>query len=382
MRSADLEPGMLERAFFAGLRRVFPTRELEAAPRKMLVVHAGGLGDLLMATPALRALRRRFPQCTIHFLGYPSLVEVFSGLSHFDKIIPSFDHTKLRHPFLSGHFREWPRLLSVLAALRREKYDTMLLLQPQMSAGGAIRLAALSLGLGIPNLVGRDTEGRGFFLTKRIPERFFEPKHEVERVIDVVRAIGVSPDGRGLEVAIPKEAQRVALELLQTEGIGHQDSIVAFSPGSRKNSRKWDIERWAELGDRLSDKFGAKIVVVGGADETALAREIANLMGIRPSLLVGRTSLLGLAAVLDLSRVVVSVDSGPMHLASALSPALVALFGPGQFDRIRPYGEGKRWAIVRQEADCAPCYRDYCPDNKCMKAISVEAVFEAVASVW
>ncbi|MBI2910203.1 MAG: glycosyltransferase family 9 protein [Chloroflexi bacterium] len=381
MGRVQVEASPLQRAVFGALRRVFPTRELDRCPRKLLVVHMGGLGDLIMSTPGLRALRRSLPDCTIHFLGLPSLTDVFSGLGYLDEVIPSFDHTKLKRPVSLAAFGEFFRLLKTLVILRRERYDALLLLQPQMSARGALRMAAITLSLGIRHRLGRDTEERGFFLTKRIPERFFEVRHEVERVLEVVKAVGALPDGPGVEVLVPDDAREAARGILGLANI-KSESAVVFCPGSRKASRAWPVERWAALGDRLAEDLGARIVIIGDAGDQVLAQKIAGLMKAEPALLTGKTSLLELAAVLDLCKVVVSVDSGPMHLASALSPGLVALFGPGQFDRIRPYRNGSNAVIMRGGAECAPCYLDYCPEHRCMKAIAVDRVFGAVSALW
>lgn len=374
--------GALDKAILGGLKP-FRHRAFTMEPQKLLVVHAGGIGDLLMATPALKALRKGLPQATIHFLGHPSAAPVLEGLGYFDRAIDGFDHTMLRRPTLSAKFLgQCSKLISTIGALRREEYDTLLLLQPLMSKAGAIRTAMVFGRLGIPNVVGRDTDGRGFFLTTKVPETFAGAKHEVERVLDVVESIGVARNGTKPEVAIPEAARQRARELLQAEGIDDASDLVVFCPGSRKESRKWPLERWAKLGDSLINELGVRVLISGDQAEAKSAEAIAKMMTVEPVLLGGRTSLMETAAIMDMSRVVVSVDSGPMHLASVLSPALVALFGPGHFDRVRPYGSGKRWAIVRQETECAPCYKDCCEEKKCMNAITVEAALQAVHSVW
>lgn len=332
----------------------------------------GGIGDLVMATPALRVLRDTFPKARIHFLGGSKTIEVFQNFPYIDKII-IFDTVKIKNSFFRGIFKTFRQIWF----LRNQRYDALFVLQPQLSFLAAVRMGLFILCLGIPERFGRNTDGRGFFLTKSIKEISSSNKHEVERMLEIIRLSGVVGKTYNPAICILQSDQDTVSKLLNYNGVSKLDFLIAFAPGFGKLTRSWYPERWSQLGDRLIDRYNAKILLIGGVKEIELATQISGLMKKSTIITAGKTTISQTASLLQRCQLVVSNDSGPMHLAAAVGAKIVALFGPGDYNRIHPYGNPNKFVIVTKKVDCAPCYKTKCKDHRCMKNITVDDVFQA-----
>lgn len=345
--------------------------------KKILLIHTGGIGDLIMATPALRSLRQVFPKAKIHFLGNTKSIEVIQRFPYIDKII-TLDTSKVKsnHSLLDA-----PQVFHRLLHLRRQKYEALFVLQPQLSFGASIRMGIFVLSLGIPKRFGRNTKGRGFFLNRSIQENSSSTKHEVERMLEVIRLSCVIPENYSLEMPISQDDRYFASQLLGNKGIKPSDFIIAFGPGFGKPTRGWYPQRWARLGDLLIDKYGAKIVLLGGIKEIELSSKIAYIMKNRSIIITGKTTIFQSAALLEQCHLLICNDSGLMHLATAVGTNIVALFGPGDYNRIKPYANPDSFVIVNKKISCAPCYKLECKDHRCMKEITVENVFNAAETL-
>jgi heptosyltransferase-2 len=156
---------------------------------------------------------------------------------------------------------------------------------------------------------------------------------------------------------------------------------VAVNPGAAYGSAKrWIPERFAAVADRLAEEFGLRVVLTGGPGEAEIGRDIAAAMKNAPLNLIGSTSVRQMMAVLSLCRLMVTNDSGPMHVAAAFGIPIVAVFGPTDHTTTSPLAGTCR--IVRREADCAPCLLRQCPtDHRCMEAVTVDDVLTAARSL-
>jgi lipopolysaccharide heptosyltransferase II len=198
----------------------------------------------------------------------------------------------------------------------------------------------------------------------------------VEKVLALARALNWPCDPPSFPLGI-SEAERVAAAELLREAAGRPISaFTAVAPGARWASKQWAPERYAQVIDALADE-GETVVLLGAPDERALSQEILRHARHAPINLVGRTSLRGLAAVLELAERVICQDSGPMHIAAALGKPVVALFGPTSAERTGPFSPAAR--VLRVPLPCAPCYRRECPlgHHDCMRRIEPAAVIEA-----
>lgn len=324
---------------------------------RILVRAVNWIGDAVMTTPAMGALRAAFPRAEITVAANPLVAELFLRHPYCDRVLV-FDK-KGAHAGIRG-------LLAFTGKLRRERFDLAILLQNAFEAAVVARLA------GIPRRLGYRTDGRGLLLTHGVPVGVDERRlHHTLYYQRLLVESGIrGGDGR-LRLACTEDELGWGRERL---GAG---SWIAINPGASYGSAKrWLPERFALVADRLAAEYGAHILLTGGAGETEIGEDIAAAMSSRPLNLIGRTSVRQMMALISLCRLMVTNDSGPMHVAAAFDVPLVAVFGPTDHTTTSPLTSSCR--IVRRETDCAPCLLRQCPlDHRCMTAIAADDVLAA-----
>jgi len=295
---------------------------------KILLIKPSSLGDVVMALPALSALRRSFPQARISWLIRPEFAPLLEGHPHLDEII-LFDrklHAKAWYSPTAGR-----DLLCLISRLRQSRFDVVLDLQ------GLFRTGLLSWLSGCRQRFGpRWREMAHLFYTTSIPPRLAWI-HVVDYYLKLVAALGAS-DLRA-EFVLPEkpEARAVALDLLSSHKVD-RDRYAIVIPGSAQASKCWPPERFAALVDRLASAHGLTVAATGGRSESAMIERIRSLAKHPPINLAGQTSLPMLVEVLRRAKLVVSNDTGPGHIASALGRPLVMMFSWSNPLRVGPYG--------------------------------------------
>ncbi|MGA9350139.1 MAG: WecB/TagA/CpsF family glycosyltransferase [Anaerolineae bacterium] len=341
----------------------------------ILVVKLSDIGDVLTATPALRALRESFPAARLEALIPPNSVPVLAESPLVDDVIV-FDKFQYDRPIDAFKPSSLAALVRFARDLRRQRYDCLVILHHLTTRWGTLKYAALALASGAKVRVGLDN-GRGWFLTHRAPDHGFGARHEVEYWLDVVGTIGARTEDTSLEMAIGENDQ--------IPMANDQCPLVAIHPGSGGYSlaRRWCPEGFARVADALVEHHGARIVLVGTpADGVS---QVAWLMHSEAMNLEGRTNLKQLAAVLKRCDLFIGADSGVMHLAAAVGTPLVAIFGPSNHHAWGPWPRDGRHIILRADLPCSPCsyvgyrvgQRDGCEAMTCMKAITPEMVLAA-----
>lgn len=355
-------------------------------PRRFLVVKLADLGDVLTATPALRALRNHFPTARVDALVTPLGARALDGLD-------SVDHCVVFDKAIFDRLLPSPRsameALRLGARLRRARYDRVFLLHHLFTPAGRLKYAALLAATGSPWRGGL-AEHAEPFLTEHARDQGYGVKHEVDYWLDVVGLVGAKNPVPRLEFYVDAAAERDADRLLR----GANGPFVALYPGSGGYSlaRRWPAERYARVGRGIQERLGedGRILVVGGESERDLAGAVSRAIGPRALNLAGQTNLRALAAVLRRCALFIGNDGGVMHVANAMGTPTVAIFGPSN-DRAwgpyRPAGDAgsERSTVLRADLPCAPClYRgflpgapDGCPSRDCLDLIQVEAVLEA-----
>jgi ADP-heptose:LPS heptosyltransferase len=274
-------------------------------------------------------------------------------------------------------------LVGFARRLRARRYDTVVLFHHLSLRFGAFKHALLVLATGAAWRIGLDN-GRGWFLTHRVPDQGFGVKHELDYFLELAAAAGAPAVSRRVEVGLTDSDRTVAAELL----LPTDRPTVALHPGSGGYSlaRRWDLVKFARLGQRLRQECGARMVIVGtradGTDEleAALGGEAINLGG--------QTTLPQLAAVLARCELLIGADSGVLHVASAVGTPTIALFGPTNHLAWAPSLPPERLTIIRSGIACSPCaYTQQglgtpagCLDRTCMALISVQSVYEAAVT--
>lgn len=332
------------------------------AIRKILVRVTNWVGDAVMGTREMSALRAAFPRAEIVVLANPLVAQLFSSHPCCDRVL-IFDR-KGDHRGVHGYLR-------MVGLLRAEKFDLAILLQ---KAFGAALLAVLA---GIPRRFGFNSDGRRLLMTHSIPfDREIWSMHRVLQYQRLFSEFGIVGQDDSLGLSISAEEAIWAAEMLIAE------KWLAINPGAAFGSAKrWVPERFAEVADRLNASHGFSVVLTGGPDEVEIGAAIAQSMHSQPLNLIGKTSIRQMMAILDRCSLVISNDSGPMHVAAALRTPVIAIFGPTDHTKTHPWCEDYR--IVRHPVDCAPCMLKVCPiDHPCMEGVTADDVVNAAHELF
>lgn len=329
--------------------------------RRILIRSTNWIGDAVMTTPAMGVVRAAFPDSEIVVVANPGTADLLQ--SH-----PYCNRTLLYDK--KGEHRGVRGFLRFCGLLRREQFDLAILFQ------NAIEAAFMAFFAGIPRRAGWATDCRGFLLTHGVALSQSDLRlHHTDYYIKMLHDLGLTGGNGRLYLHCSKAERSWAEDTLGNE------TWVAINPGAAYGSAKrWIPERFAAVGDRLADEFGCRILLTGGPAEQPIGSEISAAMHNQPLNLIGKTSIRQLMALIQRCRLVVTNDSGPMHIAAALEVPLVALFGPTDHTTTSPLSSSS--LIVRKETACAPCLRRRCPtDHRCMQAIEVEDVLNAARTL-
>ncbi|MDZ4853407.1 MAG: lipopolysaccharide heptosyltransferase II [Nitrospirota bacterium] len=340
--------------------------------KKILVRGPNWLGDAVMCEPALRGLRRLFPDAHITLLVKPAVVDVFAGHPALTRVL-TYD-SKGRHAGLSG---KW----ALAGQLRRQGFDLAVLFQ------NAFEAAFLTFLAGVPRRYGYATDGRSLLLSDpvAVPDRSLLI-HQVRYYWDLLKPLGLTGDPPAPELVVfPEEEQAMAGRFAQS-GLTATDVVVGINPGSTYGeAKRWLPERFADVTERLcrtireSPGQHVSVVILGAKGEEPLGQEIAARLSSRTLVLSGATTIRELMAAVKRCSVLLTNDTGPMHMAAAFQVPVVAIFGPTDWRTTSPFGNAH--AIVREPVDCAPCLLRECPiDHRCMTRVTVDQVYEASLS--
>lgn len=376
-RGIDLFLGPLFKAGAAGSRAVktifASSPQRPSAARKFLLIRLDHIGDLLMTTPAIHALKSRFPESSLSLLASPSSLPVVAGNPEIDTVfafrVPWYDGGRAQRFSLSQYVR-------LLRRLRRERFDVAI------DFRGDLRVLFLFSFLGgAKQRLGFADLGGEFLLTRSCP--YPEAGHFVEANLSLVNCLAgppAPPDIRYVMKTSPADAARIDA-LLSDLGLSASDRIIAIHPASIPHWRlkRWPPERYAALADALARQEGAKIVLTGGEEDNPELAHVASLMKERAYLAAGKTSLPQLAELIRRCRLFVANDTGPMHIALAVGTRLVAIFGPTAPGRSGPFGDPERYRVIQHAVPCRrPCYVKECPRrHECMNGIAMEEVLQA-----
>jgi len=337
---------------------------LTAAETGSILIRATNwLGDAVMTTPAIGAVREAFPAARITLLAPPLVAEMFSPHPWVDEVLV-YDR-KGRHRGIRGY-------LLMAGELRQRRFDLAILLPNSLNAALVTWLG------GIPRRLGYATDGRGLLLTHPVPrsERLLTG-HQSGYYLALLAYWGIAPgEHPQLLATTPAEDAAMAGRLSQG-GIAPGDFLIGINPGATYGSAKrWYPDRFARVADDLARRWQGKVVITGGPDERGIAEEIAGLMTMPCCNLAGSTGVRELMAVIRRCDFFVTNDSGPMHIAAAFGVPLVAIFG--STDHSTTFPLSRKAAIVRAQVDCAPCMKRECPtDHRCMTGVTVDDVIAA-----
>lgn len=338
--------------------------------RRIAVVRALHLGDLLLAVPALRALRRRFPGSDITLIGLP-WARAFVRRYH-----RYIDRLAIFPGFLGIPERPWEprRAAAGLARLRGRGYDLVVQLHGSGQASNPfVRALGARLSAGYYDPATGESHG----LTLAAPYPYDE--HEIWRNLHLVALLGAEADDPGLEFPLTARDRAEAIALLRPLS-RVQGPLVGLHVGARDPARRWPVTSFAALAQMLVQRFGTHIILTGSMDEQSTVQELMQHLPAPALNLVGRTALGTLGAVLRQLDLFVSNDTGVAHLAYALDVPSITLFGPTDPQRWGPLDQG-RHLVARSPVACSPSAHRLCSscDQCCLQRLAPEAVYALAA---
>jgi len=339
---------------------------LRQGPPRVLMIRFGAMGNGLVAVPAIRALRRAWPEAFLALAGDPLTLELLGPCPYLDEFI-RYDR-KGPEGFGRGYSR-------FILGLRRRRFTHVIHFRRYL------RSELIGLFSGAPTRVGFKTEARLQFLTVKV--QYAEGENVIEQDLKLVRALGVAADDRCLEYWPAQDSARVAEALARVRGQG--PLVVIHPAGSTQRGRLWT--GFPELAQRIRDDLDARIVMIGAESERVLVQEAARAISPEAVTAVG-FSLPEVAELIRRADLFAGTDSGPAHLADAVGTSGAILYAPhrGLHAQLRKWKpEGEKYLAFIPPRDCSECAEDPCaPDRQkqCASAISAAEVAQGLERLY
>jgi heptosyltransferase-2 len=334
----------------------------------ILIRGVNWVGDAVMTMPAIRAIRRAYPNASLSLLVKPWVAALFEKSPDVDDII-----------IFEERFRGIPGKLALSRKLSAMDFGKAILLQNAFSA------ALIAFLAGIPERIGYGRDLRSMLLTNAVPYSGEDRKmHHIEYFLELLRRAGLEAPYSVPWIELSLEERLAAREKLSTL----KRPVIGINPGAQFGpAKQWMPERFAALIDRIIGELGGSVVVFGGPAETDLAEDIIGRTSVSLDegvvvSMAGKTSLRELMALISECDAQVATDSGPMHIGYATRTPLVAIFGSTEPDLTGPVGYG--FEVIRHRTPCSPCFERRCSKEEamlCMESVTVNEVFDALTKV-
>lgn len=328
---------------------------------RILLIKPSSLGDIVHTFPVVSAIKAQWPGSHITWLVKRRWAELVERAEGVDRVWP-----------VDTMVKSWVR---ESLALRAERFDLAIDLQ------GLFRSALVARFSGAPTRIGfaNGREGSPWFYTQRVPVA--DPDvHAVDRYLSVAAALGVSfPDKPRFGFMLPEEDMAAVRELCRRRGFSADQPWVAMNIGARWPTKRWPIESFAAVVDRLHDERLGPVVTIGSVDERPYTNTLRALTKSPFIDLCGEVPLRCLPALLSKAGAMITNDSGPMHIAAALGVPVIAMFGPTSAIRTGPYGTGHH--VLAGQVSCSPCFSRVCrhePELECLHLIQPTKVVDVL----
>ena len=322
------------------------------------------MGDTILTYPTVQKLKSLFPHSHLAILVPSHLIDLWKTFPYADEIIP---FQKKR-----GFGSIWEDL-NLSQSLKERNFDLAIIFPRSFRSAFQAYLAR------IPIRIGYQDEGRSLFLTHGIRRtEEIRRSHRVHYFQKLTDSLGQAEGSSSPRIFLREEDRKWAEQKLRDLGIQDGRPLIGMNPGATYGLAKcWYPERFGELGKRLFEKWKATLLLFGKEEERPIAKEILQHLKEGGIDLIGKTNLLQLAALLERCQLIVTNDTGTMHVATAVGTPVVALFGSTDPSTTGPWGDGH--IVIRKDVPCSPCLKRICPtDHRCMELITVDEVEEII----
>lgn len=348
-------------------------------PQNILIVKLSAIGDVVQTIPMVEALKQKYPQAKIDWVVEEEASDLLTGHPALNRVIVSRRKSWQKRFFRKGETGDTLKeIREFISDLRREKYDWVIDNHGLFKSGLFVFLSRGVRKIGFKPSPGIADEGNYFFTNERYKPLSIE-RHALERYLDLITQLGVPAAKPLLNFSVPGESRERAAEILRQHGL-FSKPLVIIHPIAKWTTKQWPPENFARLAEALAQK-GVSVAFTGSRDDIEPVQEIFHQVKNQKKILnlTGKTNLKELGAVFSLSDLVLTTDTGPMHLAAAVKAPLIALFGPTAPWRTGPYGNGH--VVLRKSLNCSPCFKKKCATMECMNSLSVEEVLETVEEI-
>jgi lipopolysaccharide heptosyltransferase II len=339
---------------------------------RILIIKPSSLGDVIHTLPLLKALRDQLPAAYIAWLISPEFKDIIEGNPYLDRIF-LFQKEKWGRPYrIPLTIKEF---FLLIRQIRRERFQLAIDVQ------GLLRSSIVAYFSRAPYRVG-------FENAREFSPIFYNQKvlvpnvdiHAVDRYLSLIPGKRDEPAKPEFPLQIPEMVRDNMRDILRQNQVDINQQIFLINPGAKWNTKRWPVKNYACLVQYIKEQFGGHIILIGGNGDKQLAEEVASYSRSNLTVLTGKTSLKQLAALMQMSTLLITNDSGPMHLANAVGTPTVAIFGPTNPIRTGPYHGN--YIVVRRELSCIPCYLRKCPTGQeCLQELGVDQVMVAVNQI-
>ncbi len=340
--------------------------------KKILVLRYRFLGDTILTVPFFRNLRRAEPDAWIVWLVTPGSTDVVAGIPYVDEFIHWDPVTTYADSW--GTHRTLGDKLGFIRDLRRRRFDKAYVLKRSFSS------AIIAFLSGARERVGFATEGRSFLLTRKTP--YLHEQHEVQNFLDVLRVDGIPVIDDYLEAWLSAGEQQFSEDFFSGAGVAPGERVIAIHPFASNQIRAWHEDGFVTVANRLQERYGCRILLVGGGRDRVLGEYLRERITPPPIMAIGTTSLRQTMALLTRCTLLICNDSGIMHLGASLKVPLVALFGPQSPVKFGPWSTNCR--VIHSDLPCSPCkqkfFTECLPSGRgkpeCLEAITIDRLLE------
>ena len=324
-----------------------------------------GIGDLILASKSIRAIRNGYPDAEIHLLTSTEAAPLAENYPYIDYV----------HAFPIRELRKDKRciftILRNVRDLRRLSFDLCVNLYRVGSLSGAAKMGILFSSLKAKRKIGHNKDGFGLFLTEKVSSGIFKGRHVVDTMQEIASQAGGVADNRGIEVFwSPKITAKWDTFFAQIEG----KSLVGINPGGDRENRRWAPDRFAAVAEKIIEQFHSRLILLGGPADRQIAASIEYGIHSDVDNLSGKIPVEELPYIISRLDLLITNDSGPMHIAAATKTPLVAIFGPEDPMLFGPYTAPELFRIVYKQMNCRPCNNKHCPSPTCLDQIMPEEV--------
>jgi len=349
----------------------FPPKKLINDKRTILIVLIAGIGDIVLGSKSIMAIRRGWPDAEIHLLTSTEAAAIAQNYEFLDKVwtfpIREIKQNKL---FLI-------KMLKIALKLREMKFDTAINMYQISSLAGAIKMALLFFLVQAKQKIGQDHKFFSLLLDEKIPEKNFHMKHIADAMTDIAILAGGKPADVLPEIYWQKKSENKWSKLFPIDAKASNHIRVGINPGGDLAAKRWNPSKFADVANRLSETFNIELIILGGPTDKNIAKKIKHKLKYRYIDLSGRLSINDLVYVVSQLDLLITNDSGPMHIGAALNIPIVAVFGPESRKKFYPYTSVDEYVVLNNSCKFLSTPFETGESFQSIDQISSDRVFEA-----